>query len=91
MSLKNVAHLPSFALEDILERHEDIVVDIISQVKPLEWFGEYLEYGSYPFFKEGIDSYGDRLLEVVRATIDSDLASLFNINSDKRDTLKNEL
>ncbi len=91
LSLKNIAHLRSYSLSDILEKHEDITVDILSEIKPLEWFDEYLEYGAYPFFKEGINSYGDRLLEVINATIDSDLASLFSINSDKLDTLKKVL
>jgi len=91
LSLKNIAHISSFTLEDILKDHEDIVVEVLNQVKPLEWFSEYLEYGAYPFFKDGVDSYGDRLLGVVNVTIDSDLASLFNINSDKRDALKKVL
>ncbi len=91
LSLKNIAHFSSFTLDDILNKHEDIVVDIMSEIKPLEWFDEYLEFGAYPFFKEGVTSYGDRLLEVVNVTIDSDLASLFSINSDKLDTLKKVL
>lgn len=91
LSLKNIAHLPSYSLQDILENHEDIVVDIISEIKPLEFFDDYLEYGAYPFFKEGIGSYPDRLLEVVKTTVDSDLSSIFNISSDKSDILKKVL
>jgi len=91
LALKNIAHFPSYSLEDILENHEDIAVEIVEKIKPLEWFGDYLEYGAYPFFKEGVNSYSTRLLEVVNVTIDSDLSSLFNINSDKLDTLKKVL
>jgi predicted AAA+ superfamily ATPase len=91
LSLKNIAHFPSYSLNDILENHEDIAIDINEKIKPLEWFGDYLEYGAYPFFKEGKSSYSDRLLEVVNTTIDSDLASLFHINSDKLETLKKVL
>ena len=88
LALKNIAHLPSYTLEDILTCHEDIVVDITSEIKPLEWFEAYLEFGAYPFFKEGINSYSDRLLEVVNVTIESDLAAIFSINRDKLETLK---
>ena len=91
LALKNIAHFPSYTLEEILENHEDIAIEIGEKIKPLEWFGDYLEYGAYPFFKEGVNSYSNRLLEVVNVTIDSDLASLFNINSDKLDTLKKVL
>jgi len=91
LSLKKIAHFPIYSLEDILTNHEDIAIEINQEIKPLEWFGEYLEYGAYPFFKEGVSSYNNRLLEVVNVTIDSDLASLFSINSDKLDTLKKVL
>ncbi len=91
LSLKNIVHLKSYSLQEIVNSHEDIVVDILSKIKPLEYFGDYLEYGAYPFFKEGINSYSNRLLEVVNTTIESDLASIFNINYDKLDALKKVL
>ncbi len=91
LALNNIANLKAFSLEDILTSHEDIVVDILSEIKPLEHFSNYLEYGAYPFFKEGINSYSNRLLEVVNTTIDSDLASIFNINYEKLDALKKVL
>ena len=91
LALKNIAHLRAYTLQEILTSHEDIVVDILSEIKPLEHFGEYLDHGAYPFFKEGINSYSDRLLEVVNTTIDSDLASIFNISYEKLDALKKVL
>lgn len=91
LALKNIVHLKAYTLEEVMISHEDIVVDIIGKVKPLEHFANYLEYGAYPFFKEGINSYSDRLLEVVNTTIDSDLASIFSINYEKLDALKKVL
>ena len=91
LSLKNIAHLRSYTLEEIVTSHEDIVVEILSEIKPLEHFSDYLDHGAYPFFKEGINSYGNRLLEVVNTTIDSDLASIFNISYEKLDALKKVL
>lgn len=91
LSLKNIAHLKAYTLDEIVKDHENIVVDILSEIKPLEHFSDYLEYGAYPFFKEGITSYSDRLLEVVKTTVDSDLSSIFNINYEKLDALKKVL
>ena len=91
LSLKNIAHLKAYSLEEIVTSHEDIVVDIISEIKPLEHFSDYMEYGAYPFFKEGINTYSDRLLKVVNTTIESDLASIFNISYEKLDALKKVL
>jgi predicted AAA+ superfamily ATPase len=91
LALKNIAHLRSYTLAEIVSSHEDITVDLISAFKPLEHFRDYLEYGAYPFFKEGINSYSDRLLEVVNTTIESDLASIFHISHEKLDALKKVL
>ena len=91
LALQNIVHLKPYSLDEILLHHEDIVVDILSYIKPLEHFSNYLEYGAYPFFKEGINSYSNRLLEVVNTTIDSDLASIFNISYEKLDALKKVL
>lgn len=91
LALKNIAHLKPYTLEEIVTSHEDIVVDIISELKPLEHFNDYLEHGTYPFFKEGVHAYSDRLLEVVNTTIDSDLASIFSISYEKLDALKKVL
>ena len=91
LALKNIAHLRPYTIEEIVASHEDIVVDILSEIKPLEHFSDYLDHGAYPFFKEGINSYGNRLLEVVNTTIESDLASIFNISYEKLDALKKVL
>ena len=91
LALKNIAHLKPYTLDEVLRSHEDIVVEVLSAIRPLEHFGDYLEHGAYPFFREGVRSYGNRLLEVVNTTIDSDLASIFNIGHDKLDALKKVL
>ena len=91
LALKNIAHLPSYTLKEIVTSHEDLVVDVLGELKPLEHFADYLDHGAYPFFKEGVKSYCDRLLEVVNTTIDSDLASIFNISHEKLDALKKVL
>ena len=91
LSLKNIARFKPYSLEEIVNAHEEIVVEILGEIKPLEHFADYLEYGAYPFFKEGIGSYSDRLLEVVKTTIESDLASIFSISHDKLDALKKVL
>lgn len=91
LALRNIVHLKSYTLEEIVYHHEDIVVEITGEIKPLEHFAHYLTYGAYPFFKEGIHSYSERLLEVINTTIDSDLASIFSISYEKLDALKKVL
>jgi len=88
LMLSNVAAYNSYNLNDILQNHEDISFKIASDIRPLEHFKSYLNYGAYPFFKESIPDYNTRLLDVINTTIDVDLTTIFNIDSDKRDTLK---
>ncbi len=88
LMFSNIATINSYNLKDILQNHEEISFEITSNIRPLEHFKKYLNYGAYPFFKESIPDYNNRLLEVINTTIDVDLTTIFNIDSDKRDTLK---
>ena len=78
----------AYTLNALLENHEDIALEVMEKLKPIEMFIKYLEYGAYPFFKESISDYPKRLLEVVNLTIDSDLSFIHHIDTDKRDKLK---
>jgi len=91
ISLKEKVELPSFTLEDILSNHEDISAEILTSIKPLEHYSNYIKYGAYPFFKESISDYPMRLLEVINITIESDLANIFNIDNEKQSVLKRVL
>lgn len=79
---------PRYALADILERHYDIAVNIMSRIRPLEQFGNYLDHGCYPFYRESLIDYPQKLLEVISLTIDADLCGIFNIDPSKLDKLK---
>jgi len=79
---------PRFSLQEIVESHQTISAAVCSQIRPIEHFKKYLQYGAYPFFQESLQSYAQKLLEVVNITIDSDLCGLFNIEPVKVDKLK---
>ncbi len=91
ISLKENINLKSYTLKDILENHEDISFEILEQIKPLEQYSNYIQYGAYPFFKESITDYPLRLLDVINITIESDLSAIFNIDSSKQNVLKRVL
>lgn len=78
----------SYTLEEILKEHEDIVPQITKQIRPLEQFKDYLEFGCYPFYKESIIDYPIKLLEVINLTIDSDICGIYKIDPSKLDKLK---
>lgn len=78
----------SFTLDEILSNHEDIVASIMKEIRPLEQFANYCEYGCYPFFQESLIDYPTKLLEVINVTIDSDLCGIYKIDPSKLDKLK---
>ena len=69
----------SFALSDILKNHKEISDEILPKIKPLQFFNDYLRYGYYPFFTEGIARFSYRLEEVVNMILEVELPLLRNV------------
>ncbi|HHD81405.1 MAG TPA: ATP-binding protein [Campylobacterales bacterium] len=89
IELKEKINFPKYSLEDILSNHQDLAYEIISKIKPLKYFKEYLSYGAYPFFLESDkNTYFLKLTETINKTIQSDLLYLFNIDSSNIQLLK---
>jgi len=78
----------TYSLNEIRNNHYDIASNIMSSIRPLEHFGNYLQYGCYPFYQESLIDYPQKLLEVINLTIDSDLSRIYNIEPSKTDKLK---
>ena len=78
----------AYTLDNIYKNHFDIASNIMKKIRPLEQYSNYTEYGCYPFYKESLIDYPQKLLEVINQTIDSDLATIYNIGADKLDKLK---
>jgi uncharacterized protein len=78
----------NFSLKEIIKNQQTVSSEVCSQIRPIEYFKKYLQYGAYPFFQESTQSYTQKLLEVINITIDSDLCILFNIEPTKIDKLK---
>lgn len=72
-------NIKPYDLDEILKNHTNIVSDINSQMKVLTLFRNYLEYGYYPFYKEGIKNYTVRIQNVVNTILDNDLPAVENI------------
>ena len=75
-------------LEKVIKNHQALSAQVAAELRPIEYFLKYIRYGAYPFYLESIDNYPAKLLEVINITIESDLPSIFNIDSSKLDKLK---
>jgi len=78
----------SYTLEEIVENHQEFSIDIAKKCKPLEYFSYYKQYGSYPFFTEGKLGYNLRLNEIMNIILDSEVATIYNVDSDKINTIR---
>ena len=66
-------------LNDILTNHQKLAEEICGKVKILPEFRNYLSYGYYPFYKEGIEDYTYRLQSVINLILDNDLPAVENV------------
>lgn len=88
LELKTKKRFQSYSLEDILKNHIDIAHDIVTQIKPFEYFNEYLQSGYYPYYFENPNSYSLKLEETINTVIESDLPIIFNIEPQNIQKLK---
>lgn len=63
---------PAYPFSEMVEKHEEIAASILKQVRPLAYFGNYLEYGYYPVYLEQ-KSYTDYLLKNINLTLEFDI------------------
>jgi len=65
--------------QNVLKNHIELADNVSSQIPVLKYFREYLRFGYYPFFKEGLDSFYNKLSNVIEKILYEDMPSLFNI------------
>lgn len=73
-------NLKPFSLEEILQSHTTIALQITQQLKPLAYFSRYLEHGFYPYFMEDPILYPQRLSETISLALDIDLPASHDIS-----------
>ena len=62
----------AYTLQEILENHERIAKTILRNVKPLDYFQDYLHHGFYPFFLEK-RNFSENLLKTMNMMIEVDI------------------
>ncbi|WP_321335396.1 AAA family ATPase [uncultured Bacteroides sp.] len=62
----------AYTLEEILNNHEQIAKGVLSKVKPLDYFQDYLHHGFYPFFLEK-RNFSENLLKTMNMMVEVDI------------------
>lgn len=79
LAFEKVLEFTPIPLEELLNQHVALSMEITSSIKILPWFEKYLQYGYYPFYKESMEDYPIRLQEVTSLIIDTDLPAVEDI------------
>lgn len=79
LAFEKVLEFTPIPLEELLNQHVALSMEITSSIKILPWFEKYLQYGYYPFYKESMEDYPIRLQEVASLIIDTDLPAVEDI------------
>ena len=79
--IKKDIKLENYSFEDILKNGSNISKELIFKYDDLYFeFKNYLKYGAYPFYLEGIDSFDNKLFNALDKIIHEDIPSLNKID-----------
>lgn len=76
---EELAELPAYSLDAILSDHTALASDVSTGLKVLPAFRNYLQYGYYPFYKESIDAYYDRIEGIINVILENDLPAIVTL------------
>lgn len=82
MEYEGIMKMNAVPLEELLNNHVSIAMDISANTKILVAFESYLRTGVYPFYKDAGQDFLVRLKEVVDTVIESDLPAVERITFD---------
>ena len=72
LNLQTGMKFRAYSLEEILSTHEQIAKGVLSKVRPLDYFQDYLHHGFYPFFLEN-RNFTENLLKTMNMTTEVDI------------------
>lgn len=79
LAFENKEVLPALSLQDLLENHVNVAMQMTSEMKVLPLFDKYLKYGYYPFYKRDFDGFKERLRNVIHAVLYEDTPAVEEI------------
>lgn len=80
LAFTNAIDIQPVSLEELLESHVAIAMELTTKVKILKAFDDYLTRGCYPFFLEAGEDYEMRLAAVASLVIESDMPAVENVS-----------
>jgi predicted AAA+ superfamily ATPase len=76
VNLEKGMQFPILSLEAIFEKHTVLASEISSQIRPLQYFSNYLSFGYYPFYRDFGDFTDQQIRAVVNLILEVELPQL---------------
>lgn len=76
LQLETGKEFPRLNFESILKDHPSLALEILTQLKPLEYFSAYLKGGYYPFYRQFGDLYDHQVRAIVNLILEIELPQL---------------
>lgn len=80
LSFEGILHIDPIPFDELLQEHVQKAMQIVRKVKITPLFENYLKYGYYPFYKETVEDFTDRLRQIASVVIDSDLPAVEKVS-----------
>jgi predicted AAA+ superfamily ATPase len=72
-------HFDMVGFEDVLSNHVQLAIDLAGKIKPLAFFGNYLNFGYFPFYMENKETFHQKLSEVILTVLEIDIVQFASI------------
>lgn len=79
LNLMTKTDFPLYTLDELLKDHVNISKDILSKVRPQDYFQDYIHHGFYPFFLEK-RNFSENLLKTMNMMIEVDVLLIKQID-----------
>lgn len=80
LELQHGIKIEPITLDDIIQNHETIGLELLKTFKPLKYLKSYVEIGAYPYFKGDKPAYYQQLNNTINLILDIDLQSIEHID-----------
>ena len=82
LRMQNLAQVEARSFDEMLRNPQDLQDEVLQQIRPLAHLKHYLQYGYLPIYEPGSQAeYLMKLQQVIRITIETDLAWVAGINA----------
>ena len=80
LNIQGIGRFKPFSFREIIQDHSRLSDEVVGEIKPFQFFSDYLQYGYYPFFLEGRETFPMRLEETINVLLEVELPFLRQID-----------